>query len=251
VTDPTISIHALTGIQPRSVKTMQVYVDINSTRLRALIDSGLRHNFIDLEAAARAGIALHDHPSLRVVVANGDRLSSSGSCRRLPIAIGGEGFVIECYGLALGSYEMVLGVQWLEALGSVLWDFNQRTLTRVKDGRLVLWTAIDAAPSLPKLMSTLRELMTELLQRFDDLFAASAGSQPPNQVAPSDGSCCGAPISLCARPESRIGEAMWGYAAAGHHQAVFLDVLDAGLAGELWIDAPYSFYYFQHARRHV
>jgi hypothetical protein len=45
-----------------------------------------------------------------------------------------EGFMIECYGLALGSYKMVLGVQWLEALGPILNDFGQRTLTRVKDG---------------------------------------------------------------------------------------------------------------------
>jgi hypothetical protein len=109
-TDPMISMHALMGIQPRSSKTMQVYVDINSTRLCALIDSGSMHNFVDIEATTRAGIALCHHPCLRVMVANGDRLSSPGCYMSLPIAIGGEGFMIECYGLTLGSYEMVLGV---------------------------------------------------------------------------------------------------------------------------------------------
>jgi hypothetical protein len=143
--DPTISIHALSGIQPRSDKMMHVYVDVNNTRLHALIDSGSTHNFVDLEAAVCAGVVLHDHLGLRIVVANGDRLSSPGCCKRLPITMADEGFVIECYGLALGSYKMVLGVQWLEALGPILNDFGQRTLTRVKDGnrRCAIATQVD------------------------------------------------------------------------------------------------------------
>jgi hypothetical protein len=126
--DPTISIQTLTGNQPCSGKMMQVYVDINNTRLRTLIDSGSTHNFVDLEAIARAGVTLRDNSGLRILVANGDRLSRLGCCRRLPIAIASEGFLIECYGLALGSYEMVMDVQWLEALGPTLWDFGQCTL---------------------------------------------------------------------------------------------------------------------------
>jgi hypothetical protein len=30
--------------------------------------------------------------------------------------IGGKMFSMDCYGLSLGSYDMVLGVQWLESL---------------------------------------------------------------------------------------------------------------------------------------
>jgi hypothetical protein len=48
---------------------------------------------------------------------------SSCSCTDLKINIAGEPFIITCYGLSLGSYEMILGVQWLESLGPVLWDF--------------------------------------------------------------------------------------------------------------------------------
>jgi hypothetical protein len=55
-----------------------------------------------------------------VVVANGDRIDSPGCCRDIDIAIGGELFRIDCYGLSLGSYDMVLGVQWLESLRPIL-----------------------------------------------------------------------------------------------------------------------------------
>jgi hypothetical protein len=42
--EPTISLHALAGIQPRFGRTMQVYVLVNGARLRALLDSGSTHN---------------------------------------------------------------------------------------------------------------------------------------------------------------------------------------------------------------
>jgi hypothetical protein len=44
--EPTISIHALTGIQPRAARTIMIVVVINGTRLLALLDSGPTHNFI-------------------------------------------------------------------------------------------------------------------------------------------------------------------------------------------------------------
>jgi predicted aspartyl protease len=90
---------------------MQIYVFINDTKLQALLDSGSTHNFVDSEAASRAGIVFAALGPLCVAVANGDRVTSSGCCRNLKISIAGEDFIIDCYGLALGSYEMVLGVQ--------------------------------------------------------------------------------------------------------------------------------------------
>jgi hypothetical protein len=47
----------------------------------------------------------------------------------LKIFIAGDAFTIDYYGLSLGSYDMVLGVQWLESLGLFLWDFKNRTLS--------------------------------------------------------------------------------------------------------------------------
>jgi hypothetical protein len=101
--DPTISLHALTGIQSSTTRTMQLQVKVNGATLTALLDSGSTHNFLDANVAARVGIAFHDRLGLQVTVANGDHLISSGCCCALPVHIGNEVFSINCYGLQLGS----------------------------------------------------------------------------------------------------------------------------------------------------
>jgi hypothetical protein len=113
---PNISLHALAGFRPCSGRTMQLDININDTLLTTLLDSRSTHNFVDVEAAARAGIQLEARADLHVAVANGDRVQSHGCCRNISLTIANEMFVIDCYSLALGSHEMVLGVQWLESL---------------------------------------------------------------------------------------------------------------------------------------
>jgi hypothetical protein len=46
--------------------------------------------------------------------------------------------MINCYGLSLDSYKMVIGIQWLESLRPILWDFASRTMAFVHDGHRVV-----------------------------------------------------------------------------------------------------------------
>jgi hypothetical protein len=123
--DPTISLHALTGIQSSTARTMQLKVMVNGATLTALLDSGSTHNFLDADIMARIGITFHDRLVLPVAVANDDCLVSSGCCCGFPAQVGCEIFSVNCYGLQLGSFDIVLGIQWLESLGPILWDFRK------------------------------------------------------------------------------------------------------------------------------
>jgi hypothetical protein len=117
--EPTISIHALTGIQPRTSRTMVILVSVNGAHLIALLDSGSTHNFIDNTAASRVGVTLAGLSGLRITVANNDKLVSFGCCRNMAMMVH-EQFQVDCYDLPLGSFNMVLGVQWLESLKPIL-----------------------------------------------------------------------------------------------------------------------------------
>jgi hypothetical protein len=118
-----------------------------------------------------------------VAVANGDRVTSLGYCPALDINIAGENFVICCYGLLLGSYDMVLGVQWLESHGPIHWDFGRHTLAFVPNGRHVLWSAAASPLSTPTLAAASLDMMDDLLLQYTRLFDTPIGLPP-------DCKCC-------------------------------------------------------------
>jgi hypothetical protein len=73
------------------------------------------------------------------------------------------------------SYEMVLGVHWLESLGPILWDFSRRILAFMRNGHWVTWTRPDATtPSPVPLFSATSDIMEALLDEFEPLFACPA-----------------------------------------------------------------------------
>jgi hypothetical protein len=177
--DPTISLHALTGIQPNSGKTMQLHILVNGVVLTSLLDPGSTHNFMDTDVAARAGIQLRGALGLRVAVANGDRMHKPECYKAFHFTVTGEPFDIDICGLALGSFDVVLGVQWLELLGPVLWDFTKRMIAFVRGGRRVHWYAAGTSSPPPSIAATTGDFMAELLQGFDDVFHEPTGLPPP------------------------------------------------------------------------
>jgi hypothetical protein len=88
--EPTFSIHALTDIQPCTSRTMAILISVNDAHLIALLDSGSTHNFIDNTVAPSAGVTLAGLSGMRVAVANGDKLISSGCCRNMALTVHGE-----------------------------------------------------------------------------------------------------------------------------------------------------------------
>jgi hypothetical protein len=176
--EPTILLHTLTGIQPRAGRTMQLLVLVNGVRFTTLLDSSSTHNFMGMGAAQRATIELCGCVGFRVAVANGGRITSPDSCQDLQIKVGDEVFSIDCYGISLGSYDMVLGVHWLESLGPILCDFGCRTIAFVRDRQHVLWSASEPGDSQSTLLATSSDLMEELLLQFHQVFAEPTGLPP-------------------------------------------------------------------------
>jgi hypothetical protein len=204
---------------------MPAFVTIRDTVLHALLDSGSTHNFVDSEAAACVGIVFNQQIGLRVTMAKGDRVASTSYYNNLRIAIIDEVSAIECYGLALGSYEMVLGIQWLESLGPVLWDFKNRMMSFKRHGRAVKWSASAPLESLVSTIATATgDVMEALLLRSAPLFAEPRGLPPSRQrchqirLLPGTPHGCST-ISVCPTPEARIGATMQGHVTTRGHSA--------------------------------
>ncbi|KAK1679303.1 hypothetical protein QYE76_040151 [Lolium multiflorum] len=122
-----VSLHALAGI--RHERTMLLPVTIQGEPLVALLDTGSTHNFLPAATMRRLALQPTSGDSLRVTVANGDRLHCHGVVQHVPLTIGDEHFVITCAGIDLGCFDFILGVDFLRTLGPILWDFDALTMT--------------------------------------------------------------------------------------------------------------------------
>ncbi|WVZ83088.1 hypothetical protein U9M48_030268 [Paspalum notatum var. saurae] len=183
--DPMISIHALTGICARGQQVMQLWVFIAGVKLVALIDSGSTCCFVDSAVANKLGLALHQQAGLHVTVGNGDQIKSLGLFPGLFISMGSDKFVADFYALPLGTYDVVLGVNWLSSLGPILWDFNHHTMAFQRANCRITWIGIDAPRPVELWATTLHdgELMTALLDEFTGVFQEPQGLPPQRAIS--------------------------------------------------------------------
>lgn len=132
---PRVSINAITGIS--SSPTMHLGVTLAGAPVRALVDSGSTHCFVNDTTAQRLGLVPLARPGLTVGVANGDRIACHGLCPDVPVQIDHKHFRINFYVIALSGYEVVLGCHWLRTLGPLLWDFDRLSLSFWRNGHRV------------------------------------------------------------------------------------------------------------------
>ncbi|KAG8480509.1 hypothetical protein CXB51_024639 [Gossypium anomalum] len=123
---PVLSLHALQGLQ--GCNTMLFSAVIGHTAMVVLVDSGSMHNFIDFKVAKRLQLAIEPRSTLRVMVANGVRLSTQGLCRDVSWEAQGYKFFTDFLVLSVKGFDLVLGTQWLLSLGPIVWDFSNLTM---------------------------------------------------------------------------------------------------------------------------
>ena len=92
--------------------------------LYILIDFGSTHNFLDINMAKKLGCKVEKIRPMRVDVANESSLACVGVCKGLFWTLHGSSFPTDVLLLPLENYDMVLGIQWLETLGEIRWDFK-------------------------------------------------------------------------------------------------------------------------------
>ncbi|KAG2666849.1 hypothetical protein I3843_15G081700 [Carya illinoinensis] len=132
---PEISLHAILGsLNP---KTMRIRGRIGNQAVTILIDSGSTHNFLDPALLTRVPLAVNEEERVKVKVANGDQIQSEGKAVGVNINMQGHLFTMDLYVLVLAGCDIVLGVQWLQGLGSILWNFQQLTMQFTHKSALV------------------------------------------------------------------------------------------------------------------
>ncbi|WVZ93533.1 hypothetical protein U9M48_039504 [Paspalum notatum var. saurae] len=180
---PTASLHAITGV--RSEQAMLLPVRIQGHCCVALLDSGSMANFINADIIRDLQLATDPRPSLRVLVANGDRVPCQGVARNVVLAVDKETFTIGCYGIVLGAFDLILRVNFLKTLGPILWDFTAMHMSFTRGGQRVRWDGLGTrddtrpGPAVHAATATGEQpLLDALLQHFTDVFQEPRGLPP-------------------------------------------------------------------------
>nr|GMC82358.1 retrotransposon protein, putative, unclassified [Ipomoea batatas] len=180
--EPGISFNAIVGLTRGNM--MKVLVKFAGSHITALLDSGSTDNFIDEDTAVGLGLHIKHVPALRVLVANGDRISTIGVCEHLCFSKDGAMFSASFYVLPLAGFQMVLGVKWLRELGRISWDFRTLCMSFQFQDKEITWSAIEGE-SLPTFhsmqpSSSHEEALPLLLSSFEDIFA-DVTALPPSR----------------------------------------------------------------------
>ncbi|KAF2310230.1 hypothetical protein GH714_007321 [Hevea brasiliensis] len=171
-----------------SAGTMRVAIQINSIELIALIDSGSTHNFINEKIAEILKLPGKPTKPFNVKVADGTPLICDSKFRNIPFSLQGIPFVATFFSLPIMGLDVVLGVQWLQRLGTVAcnwkdltmdfkWEGQQRHLQGLRTQPLTnllkkgnfFWTA-EADASFLTLKQALTTTPTLAMPNFDEPF---------------------------------------------------------------------------------
>lgn len=93
-----------------------------------LIDSGLTHNFISTRLTNLLQLLIKPTTAFTVRVHNGDKLKCRGKFENVQILVQEAPFSLTVYTLPILGLDLVLGIQWLEQLGTVECNWKNRTM---------------------------------------------------------------------------------------------------------------------------
>jgi hypothetical protein len=119
-----ISCNALARIStPQNLK-IEGY--IKKKKVIVLIDFGSTHNFIHYKLAKDLNCFVYPEPDFQVMIADGGTINCSGKCNKINLTMGEYVMNIPMISIPMGGANVVLGIQWLQSLGTM--DFNFQEL---------------------------------------------------------------------------------------------------------------------------
>ncbi|GJS19025.1 reverse transcriptase [Tanacetum coccineum] len=148
---PLISLNALTGTT--NFKTMRVFGTVGKHTIHILIDCGSTKNI---------GCHIRNTCPLAVTVADGNNLVTTSECKQFKWQFGPTAFTTDVMLLPLGGCEMVLGIQWLETLGDIRFNFQELRMDFKYNGSYMQLEVASVTSTHP--------MLQQVIEAYKDVF---------------------------------------------------------------------------------
>jgi len=129
----TISCNALVGIT--SPETMKIEGNIKKKKVIMLIDSGSTHNFIHCKIAKELNCFLYLALECQVMVTSGGTINFSGKCHNIKLSMVEYVSNSPTLSIQMGGANVVLGVQWIQSLGIIAFNFQEPFMKFSAEGK--------------------------------------------------------------------------------------------------------------------
>ena len=100
-----------------------------------LIDSGSTPNFIHCKITNELNCILYPAPECQVMVSNGGTINFYGKCHNIKLTMGEYVLNSPILSIPMGVDDVVLGVQWLQSLGTTYFTFQESFLNFFWEGK--------------------------------------------------------------------------------------------------------------------
>ncbi|KAA0051199.1 ty3-gypsy retrotransposon protein [Cucumis melo var. makuwa] len=151
--DIEIELKAMTRLSSKG--TMKLKGWIRQKEIVVLIDSGATHNFIHQALAVDLQLGLEQHTQFGYTIGNGARCKGKGICRRVELKLEEITIIADFLAVELGTVDAVLGMQWLDTIGTMRIHWPSLTMSFWNEGRQIV---LKGDPSLIKAECSLKTL---------------------------------------------------------------------------------------------
>lgn len=177
-----LSQAALVG--PPSPRTLRVQGRVGELEVTVLIDSGSSHNIMQPRVAEFLGLPMVAIKPFSVVVGNGDSITCSGFCADVPVNLAKQMFHIPFFIIPIHGADLVLGVQWLQTLGSFLSDYTIPSIQFTYNNTPITLTGnTSTQPSLATFSQYCRFVFTDAISSAHTISFSQIDS-PPIKIPP-------------------------------------------------------------------
>lgn len=121
-----VSLNLVAGLT--APKTMKLRGTIGEQEVVILSDLGATHNFISLSLVQHKQIPVTKTDSYGATMGTRNSVRGKGVCRSVTLQVQGVDIIDDFLLLNLGSADIILGIQWLESLGTVQTNWKSQVM---------------------------------------------------------------------------------------------------------------------------
>jgi hypothetical protein len=154
---PTISCNALAGIITPQNLDIEGY--IKKKKVIFLIDSGSTHNFIHYKLVKSLNCFIYLVQKFQVMIANGGNINFSRKFHKINLTMGEYVMNSPMISILVGGVDVVLGVQWLQSLGTMDFNLQEIFMKFSLEGKEIELRGITRKPSKVIISNGMKKLL--------------------------------------------------------------------------------------------